>query len=397
VPTKISPTTGSEIPAVAKNDRAFRELCQDDSLPAIVQAFLAARMSVKSTIEETRTQHLLRLSTKRWPVQGAGWGVVPLKYSGARTHRLSGDGGTNWQNFKRGSRIRAAILCPPGHRIVHRDASQIEARMVAWLAGCGYLIDAFAEGRDVYCEFASQIYRREITREDKLERFIGKTSILSLGYASGPATFRQMLFVGNGGISLQISEDEAKRIVYLYRDTFPEITYLWKEGDFIIGQILIASGRATRVWPAGWTVARLSNLPVMPGYDALWLPNGLCISYPGLHYTSYQGEMTAIYFDPYNSPRKIYGAKVVENMSQALARIIVTDIAVRVYQLTGYHPFLSTHDSLDYCVPISEVEDLDHELERQFAIVPNWAEGLPLASEGGWGVNLLDAERRVNQ
>jgi DNA polymerase len=392
VPVKISRTTGSEIPAVAKNDRAFKELCQDDSLPVIVQAFLAARMSVKSTIEETRTQHLLRLSTKRWPVQGTGWGVVPLKYSGARTHRLSGDGGTNWQNFKRGSRIRAAVKAPEEFRIVHRDASQIEARMVAWLSNCLDLLTAFAEGDDVYCDFAGRIYGRRITREDTKERFIGKTSILSLGYASGPLTFRQMLFVGG----VQVSEEEAKRIVYLYRDTFPEIPDLWKLGEGLITQMVSLSGRRSLSRLMYRITEQLILLPVQAGYDGLWLPNGLCISYPGLHYNVVNGEPAAFYFDPYNSPRKIYGAKVVENMSQALARIIVTDIAVRVYQLTGYHPFLSTHDSVDYCVPVSEVEDLDRELERQFGLAPNWAEGLPLASEGGWGVTLLDAERRVN-
>lgn len=395
VPTKTSPTTGSEIPAVAKNDRAFRELCQDTSMPLIVQAFLAARMSVKSTIEETRTQHLLRLSTQHWPVQGTGWGVVPLKYSGARTHRLSGDGGTNWQNFKRGSRIRAAIKAPCGHRIVHRDASQIEARIVAWLSNCSELVRDFALGVDVYCGFAHQIYGRLITRADVTERFIGKTSILSLGYASGPATFRQMLFVGG----VQVSEEEARRIVYLYRAAYPEIPELWKLGDNLITQIVRLSGRAVLASRSPYRInyiEELAMLPVQAGFDGLWLPNGLCISYPGLHYNVIDGEASAVYFDPYNSPRKIYGAKVVENMSQALARIIVTDIAVRVYQLTGYHPFLSAHDSVGYCVPVSEVEDFDRELERQFAIVPLWAEGLPLASEGGWGVTLLDAERKLN-
>jgi hypothetical protein len=75
----------------------------------------------------------------------------------------------------------------------------------------------------------------------------------------------------------------------------------------------------------------------------------------------------------------------------------VTYIAVRVYQITGYHPWLSCHDSLDYCVPLSEAEDMDRELERQFAIRPVWANELPLASEGGWGRSLYDAERGANQ
>ncbi len=93
---------------------------------------------------------------------------------------------------------------------------------------------------------------------------------------------------------------------------------------------------------------------------------------------------------------KIYGGKSIENISQALSRIVVTDIAVRVFDLTGYHPFLSTHDSLDYCVPEKEVEWWDQELDRQFAIRPTWAPDLPLASEGGWGRTLLAAEKKEN-
>src|SRR6202040_1536873 len=118
--------------------------------------------------------------------RGERWAVVPLKYSGARTHRLSGDDKTNWQNFARISPIRAGIVAPPGYRVVHRDSSQIEARMVAWLAKCAKLLRAFAEGCDVYSEFASTIYLRNITRADIKERFVGKTAILGLGYNCGP-------------------------------------------------------------------------------------------------------------------------------------------------------------------------------------------------------------------
>jgi hypothetical protein len=94
------------------------------------------------------------------------------------------------------------------------------------------------------------------------------------------------------------------------------------------------------------------------------------------------------YTDPQrNYPIRMWGSKLVENISQALSRIIVTDIAIRMLK-TGYRPFLTTHDSLDYCVPEGDASAVDAELARQFAHVPAWAHGLPLASEGGWGKNL---------
>ena len=400
VPTKISPTTGEEIPAVARNDWAFKELCADTDLPLEVQALLAARLSVKSTLEETRTANLLRLGTL------AVRAPVPLKYSGARTHRLSGDGGTNWQNIQRGSPIRAAISAPPGFRIVHRDASQIEARMVAWLANCRSLLDAFREGRDVYSEFASVIYNQTITRGDKLERFVGKTGILGLGYGCGAAKFRHMLYIGNGGVSLKESVDFAQRIVWQYRDTFPEIPTLWNMMKYLVGRLLGTALQTKSEVRAYITfhsnVLRLTSgqLPVIQlGKDALWLPNGLSLVYPGLRtYTDPQtGKDEVLYRSAYGVERRLYGAKATENLSQALARIVVTDAALRVRSETTYLPFLSTHDSLDYCVPESEAEAMDAELEKQFAIVPAWAEGLPLASEGGWGPTLLAAERMINE
>lgn len=393
VPMKRSPTTGEEIPALARGDWAFKELCADENQSLEVQALLAARIAAKSTLEETRTANLLRLSEIDWPRQGRGWAPVPLKYSGARTHRLSGDGGLNWQNFQRGSRIRAAVTAPAGYRIIHRDASQIEARMVAWLAGCETLLQAFAEGRDVYSEFASTIYDRPVSRDDKLERFVGKTAVLGLGYGCGAVKFRHMLFIGNGGQSIQVAEDFARNTVFLYRDVYREIPALWQLVGYLLSK-LTGKPRTDRV---GWE-QQLPRLPVTPAAQALYLPSGLPLAYPEIRWfrDPATGREELCYTDQYQQPRRIYGAMGVENISQGLARIVVTDIAVAIKAETGYAPFLSTHDSLDYCVPASEAEALDTALEDAFAVPPVWAAGLPLASEGGWGRTLLDAERAVN-
>jgi hypothetical protein len=262
------------------------------------------------------------------------------------------------------------------------------------------LIEAFAQKRDVYSEFATLVYECPLGQIDKLRRFVGKTAILGLGYGCGWEKFRHMLFIGNGGVSVSVDEDTAKRIVYTnYRSTYPEITDLWDQCEWVLQQI----ASMNRPLPPGRTVHTLDiqareRMPVKVGFDALWLPNGMCISYPRLRLERMPDNSFAmVYDDPYGGWRKIYGAKCTENISQALARIIVTDIAVRVYELTGYHPFLSTHDSLDYCVPESDAEAMDAELERQFAIIPSWAPGLPLASEGGWGKTLLAAEKQENR
>jgi len=146
--------------------------------------------------------------------------------------------------------------------------------------------------------------------------------------------------------------------------------------------------------------AGLSRLPIQPGEkgDCLWLPNGLALAYPELRREMIEetGKDEMVYKGIYGTPQRIYGAKAVENLSQALARIVVTDIAVRVRRETSSLPFLSTHDSLDYVVPEGDAAALDAELERQFSLRPSWAADLPLASEGGWGRTLALAERGAN-
>jgi hypothetical protein len=137
--------------------------------------------------------------------------------------------------------------------------------------------------------------------------------------------------------------------------------------------------------------------------EALWLPNGMAIQYPGLRQdlvpqANGTGSWQFTYDGgPSRGRTKLFGGKVVENISQALSRIVITNIATRTYHDTGFKPFLNTYDSLDVCVPEADAPAMDAYLERQFAIPPDWAPDLPLASDGGWGLNMLDAEHGVNQ
>jgi hypothetical protein len=305
------------------------------------------------------------------------------------TGRFSGDGGFNFANLRRGSPIRDAITAPEDMRIVHRDSSQIEARMVAWLAGCETLLAAFRECRDVYCEFASLFYRREITKADTLERFVGKTAVLGLGYGMGHEKFRRTLYVGNGGISVRLDEPDAIGLVGTYRETYSEIPVLWRRAERTLDHML----------PMPKSPLAFTRLPVIQiEGDQVKLPNGLSIRYPNLRLDLEDDQM---YYDaPVKSgvmtPRKIYGPKLIENISQALARIVITDVMVNIYADCGYFPFMSTYDSLDYCVPVSDVAWFNQYLDVQFAVAPDWAKGLPLASEGGWGRTLLAAEKGQN-
>lgn len=400
VPMKPSPANPEKmIPALARGDRGFQELLADATQPLEVQALLAARMQTKSTIEETRTEKLLTFSRVDWSPISGNWLPVPLRYYGAHTGRFSGDGGFNMQNIRRDSAIRKAIVAPPGYAIVTRDASQIEARMVAWMAGQNDLLADFANGIDIYSKFASTVFGCTITKADKVERFVGKTCILGLGYSMGADRFRHTLFIGQGNTRVDLDAGEAERIVKLYRRVYSQIVALWTDVQGVLSNMTYASHlltHASHLLTYNLDPAESKLRFARMGFDALWLPNGMAIAYPGLRFEQSRlatGETRdqMIYDGPYG-PVGMFGGKAVENIAQALARIVITSIMRRVWDERRLHPAMQVHDSLTYVVPQDEAPEFDRYLEQQFAIRPEWAGTLPLASEGGYGATLAEAE-----
>jgi DNA polymerase len=244
----------------------------------------------------------------------------------------------------------------------------------------------------VYSEFASVFYDRRITKANIEERFVGKTVILSLGYSSGWKKLKTTLYLGNGGVPVVVSDAEAERLVRLYRDTFSEIPGLWR-----------IAGEALRRMAGLPTRANLPDLPVVAyAYDGrcmINLPNGMALRYPNLRQNTdaETGQIELVYDFPPHGWKRIYGAKLIENITQALARIVITDVELRVWRETGYRPFLSTYDSHDWIVAASEVHAFDKIITTQFAAAPTWAPGLVLSSEGGWGKTLLQAEHHINE
>jgi len=375
IPMKTSSTTGKETYAFAKTDQGMLAL-KDHSDPAIA-AVVEARLGVKSTLEETRTQRLIDVS-KRGPLP------IMLNYYGAHTGRFSGGDKMNLQNLpsRTNKTIRKTICAPAGCKLIACDSSQIEARVVAQLAGQHDLIEAFRQGRDVYSEFASRVFGRTITKANGTERFVGKTCILGLGYGMGHVKFRDTLALA--GIS--IDETEAKRIVYLYRDTYQKIKDLWTHCDGVLSQM--TSGQS----------GLLGDLLAFNPYG-IKLPNGLTLKYNALRSTadgfSYISDARSFTkftahvvsgADPEDIPwTNIYGGKVVENVVQALARIIIADQMVAIGQY--YHVVFQVHDENIICVPDEEVAVAKQVMEREMSVPPAWALTLPIACESGIGDN----------
>lgn len=168
-PMKISPKTGKAAYAFAKSDEGFKALLEHENPQ--VQAIVAARLGVKSTLEETRTERFINIADR-------GLLPVPLRYYAAHTGRWGGDDKVNLQNLPRKSPLKKSMLAPEGYVFIDCDSSQIEARTLAWLAGQDDLVEAFDKGEDVYKIMASSIYEVPIDDVTDDQRFVGKTTIL---------------------------------------------------------------------------------------------------------------------------------------------------------------------------------------------------------------------------
>lgn len=374
-PKKISKTTGLEQFAFAKTDREFTDLLDHENPE--VQAVVAARLGHKSTIEETRTERLLTVSMLDWQDGANEHSIpVPLKYSGAHTHRFSGDWKLNLQNLTRGSKLRYAMKAPKGKKVISIDASQIEARLNATLSGQMDLIAAFRAGEDVYASFAESIWNKPINKADfPMERFVGKTGILSLGYGSSDPVFRAMVRNQSQG-KFSLDPNEAMRIVRLYRVKMFKIVENWRHADWLIEKM-----QERLENPIQWG-------PVEVHYCAIRLPNGNWLRYRNLRkaFNPDTGRIENIY-DRGTIPTKIYGAKLVENVIQALAFVHIAEVAMRVKKATQglLLPAHQVHDELIYVENEGSADMVKDYVVHEMGKSPSWMPDAPLAAEGGIG------------
>jgi DNA polymerase len=369
-PMKKSPATGKLTYAFAKTDEEFKALLEHPV--TAVQTLVAARLGTKSTIEESRTERFIGIS-QRGPMP------VPLRYYAAHTGRWGGDDKLNLQNLPRKSPLKFSILAPDGYMMIDSDSSQIEARTLAWLAGQDDLVEAFDRGEDVYKIMASAIYGKAISEISKDERFVGKTTILGAGYGMGAAKFQIQL--KTFGVAIEL--DEAKRIIDTYRRTYPKITELWKAAGGILGAII--GDQSTELGRGG--------LLKVEGKAGILLPNGLYLRYPNLRRsTNEEDGKTEYVYDTKKGkatiPNRIYGGKVVENVCQALARIVIGDQMLLVAK--KYQVVMTVHDAIACIVPETEVERAVEYVELCMRIRPQWGPELPLNCESGSGKSYGD-------
>lgn len=368
-PRKISKTTGKEAYAFAKTDKEFTDLLEHDN-PA-VQAIVAARLGVKTTIAETRAQRFVEMS-ERGPL------AVYLNFWGAKTTgRYSGGNSVNWQNLPaRGvsAGLRDAILAPPGYTVLVGDSSNIELRVVMALAGQDDVLDKLRNGVDLYCDFASKLFGRTITKADKAERFLGKTAMLGLQYGAGATRFMEMVRIASRsdpGVQ-PIDLDRAYAIVDLYRQVHRNVVQLWQRCNEVVLADIANGCSLINVDVNGWFITQREGFgrPGEPG-----------VVYHDLQWDNAAKEWT---YQMGRSRVRIHGPKVVENLSQHAAMKVVMWQTARINE--RYPVKLSVHDEAVTVPHKDQLDDAIAYMTECLSMAPKWCRHiLPVACEVGHG------------
>lgn len=269
--------------------------------------------------------------------------------------------------------IRTAFIPSTGNRFIVADFSAIEARVIAWLAGETTTLDAFREGKDLYCETASRMFGVPVEKHgvNGELRQKGKIAVLACGYGGSVGALKAM-----GALTMGLAEHELKPIVDAWRQANPHVVQLW--ADVEEAAIAAITSRQT---------IRLRNLrfTVESGILFIELPSGRRLAYvqPRLGENRWGG--TSITYTGTITARKwghleTYGGKLVENIVQAIARDLLV-VGMHAVAEAGHQIVMHVHDE----IVIEEPENSGFTVTDACELIstlPAWAQGLPLDADG---------------
>lgn len=383
------------IPALAKTDIEMQELLKHPD-PA-VKSLMEAREACGSW-----PNHIKRVQKMSVLAKAAGGFLpIPKNYYGAHTGRFSGGGGINPDNLGgRGraghgndpliGRVRNLLMAPDGHKLVITDSAQIEARVLAWLAGETKLVDGFARGEDVYSEFATELFQAQVRKPKaddppelyrvlSIRRGFGKDGILGSGFGMGGDKFHDRCnenpdlkpLFDSGEYDLAFSHG----VIKTYRSTYPRVPAFWKSLEKMFTLV-------TRFPAEVWRWSAKDALQPGPGdLLTLWndggtvniqLPSGRCLKYKHAAWT--KGGLR-YHYGP------LWGGTLTENVVQAIARDLLVWWILRC-EGGGISVVHHVHDEN---ISIARDNLAEETLRKMMAImrrVPGWAAGCPVDAEG---------------
>jgi DNA polymerase len=333
-------------------------------------------------------------STGRW----SGAGVQPHNFPRGAPGGPGKDQDALWDNLKAGrlsaypdvmealsEALRGAIMASPGKQLYVADYASIEARVLLWLADDTKALGIFTRGEDIYCDMASEIYGRPITKADKDERQLGKTAILGLGYQMGASKFVDTAMDMAG---IKIDEDMAKRVVDAYRSKFWKVKQLWDEQQATAIEACYVPQETVTTKYVNWLYDDDE------GFLFCTLPSGRRLAYPEpeVHmkmtpWGEKRPSLTFMGIDGYSrkwTRQHTYGGSIVENEVQAIARDLMAAAMLRCEQSGIYEVVLTVHDEIvaEADLGVGSVRAFEELLTE----LPPWAMGCPIAAEGWRGL-----------
>jgi DNA polymerase len=274
------------------------------------------------------------------------------------------------------SALRGCIVAAPGHRLIVADLSNIEGRVLAWLADEDWKIEAFREfdlgrGPDLYKLAYARAFAKDPGDVSKDERQIGKVMELACGYQGGHNAFNTM-----GAIyGLTFEEAKAKELVQAWRKAHRRTVALWYGLEEAVILAVAAPGKEIPLPGGKLSVVRHK------AWLQINLPGGRALCYPSPRVVD--GKISYMGIDQYTRKwdrLETYGGKLVENVTQAVARDVLAE-GMLAAEADGYRIVLTVHDEIISEVPMGDRYSVDG-LADHMATPPEWAAGLPLAAAG---------------
>lgn len=267
--------------------------------------------------------------------------------------------------------IRTAFVPREGTRFIVADYSAIEARVLAWLAGESKTLSSFAQGKDLYCETASSMFGVPVEKHGRNAelRQKGKIATLACGYQGGVGAIKAM-----GGERMGLNEKEMKHIVDAWRQANPNITQYWWDIDQA-AKDAITTGEPQHI--------RNITLRTERGMLFITLPSGRRLAYakPAIGTNRFGGDSITCHGIGANrkfEKQETYGGKLVENITQAVARDLLAH-SITQLECQGHSIVMHIHDEVVIEAPPETTVDEVCDLMSQ---APPWAAGLPLSADG---------------
>lgn len=352
------------IPAFAKTDEFMRELLDSDD--DVIANLAQARFDAESSIQMRRCERLGDMTNR-------GNLCVYLRPYGARTTRPSGGDKTNWLNFKKRDpdlpqtddnvSLKGGIFVSEDWWLAPIDSSQGECRILNCWAGEHLVVESFRQGLDLYSTMAHSFYGYEVTKQTHpTERGVGKIIELASGYGMGGKKLKATL---RNKAGIAFDDEQANEGIRAYRRTHPMVNELWKNGGRMIARL--AGGD-----PLEWGPVTIRN-------QRVYLPNGSPLIYDTIEYDAEQNEWKVKSRQGWN---KIYGAKLVENICQALHWNFVSDVMVRLNR-AGFRTLNVPYDELLLLIPRdNHAQEALAFCKNEMSRSPEWMPELPMAAEG---------------